>query len=440
MENEIRFFGITEVSINFWRKLLKQNVVWIKGIAVAVLLLTILPGCSKDEVTSGMEGTSSTTTTSSGGTYTQSSGTVTKTGQTYSSATTDVSAISVTGGTFSLSSSKVTTGGNTSSSDNSSFYGLNAGILAKSGGIINLSKNKITTTGTGANGVFSYGTSSITMSGDTVICTGQYAHAIMCSGGGTITASSLVLTTSGANSGAIATDRGNGTITVKGAIVNTSGADAPGLYSTGVITVSDATVKATGSEVAVIEGANSIVLSNSSLTSTKEGKWGVLIFQSMSGDAQGNKGVFTMTGGSLAYTSSTGPLFYVTNSTGTITLKGVAVTATSGDLIKATSGKWGTSGSNGGTAKLTADAQTLVGNLVADSYSSVSATLQNSSSLTGSINAGNTASASNLTLDATSKWTLTANSYLSSLSDVATTYSNITTNGYKLYVNGVQVK
>jgi len=48
---------------------------------------------------------------------------------------------------------------------------------------------------------------------------------------------------------------------------------------------------------------------------------GVMIYQSMSGDAQGTKGTFTMTGGSLAYTATDGPLFYVTNSTAVILLK-----------------------------------------------------------------------------------------------------------------------
>jgi hypothetical protein len=441
MKNENQLFGRTKVLLKSLRLSMMHTRIWIKGVAVAFLLLCLLTVSKNVEATSGAEDTNPPTgITSSDGVYTQNSGTVTKTGQTYSSSSTDVSAITVTGGTFSLSGSKVTTSGNTSSGDKSSFDGLNAGILAKSDGIINLLKNKITTVGTGANGVFSYGNSKITMLGDTVVCSGRFAHAIMCSGGGTITGSNLVLTTSGANSGAIATDRGSGAITVKGAVVTTSGADAPGLYSTGVLTVSDATIKSIGSEVAVIEGANSIILNNSSLISTKEGKWGVFIMQSMSGDAEGDKGIFTMTGGSLSYKSKSGPLFFITNSTGTITLKGVNVSAASGELVKASSDKWGRSGSNGGNAKLTADGQSLTGNLTADKLSSLAVTLQNNSSLTGGINTGNTANSASLTLSANSSWTLTADSYLSSLSDAATNFSNITTNGHKLYVKGVQVK
>jgi len=42
-------------------------------------------------------------------------------------------------------------------------------------------------------------------------------------------------------------------------------------------------------------------------------------------------------------------------------------------------------------------------------------------------------------MDATSAWTLTGNTYLTSLTDATSSYSNITTNGYKLYVNGTEV-
>jgi hypothetical protein len=157
----------------------------------------------------------------------------------------------------------------------------------------------------------------------------------------------------------------------------------------------------------------------------------VLIYQSMSGDASGTKGTFTMSGGSLAYTASSGPLFYVTNSTGVISLKGVTVTNGGGVLIKAATGSWGTSGSNGGIVVFTADGETLVGDLVSDSSSSISATLKDSTALTGSINSAA------LTLDASSVWNVTGTSYLTSLSDASgisgITIANIHGNGHTVY-------
>jgi hypothetical protein len=250
----------------------------------------------------------------------------------------------------------------------------------------------------------------------------------MASGGGAVSVTDTVISTAGANSGAIATDRGGGTITVSGGSVTTSGQGSPAIYSTGAITATGGTYSATGSESAVIEGANSITLTDATLTSSKADKWGVLIYQSMSGDASGTKGTFTMTGGSLANTAATGPLFYVTNSTGVITLKDVDVTAAGGVLVKAATGSWGNSGSNGGTVVLTADGETLAGDLVSDSSSSISATLRNGTTMTGSINSAA------LTLDATSVWNVTGDSQLTSLSDASgisgTTIANINGNGH----------
>jgi hypothetical protein len=260
----------------------------------------------------------------------------------------------------------------------------------------------------------------------------------MATNGGVMTLVNVDMTTAGKNSGVIATDRGSGAITVTGGTVIASGADSPAIYSTGAITVSDATLTASGAEAAVIEGANSITLENSDLSSTMEGKWGVMIYQSMSGDAEGTEGIFTMTGGSLAYTSTTGPLFYVNNSTGVITLKGVEVTAASGVLIDASANsRWGTSGANGGTVFFRANGQMLAGDMTADAVSSITAILQNGSSLTGAINPDNAAKAANLTLDATSSWTVTADAYLTCLTLEAgvsgDAITNITGNGHAVY-------
>lgn len=376
------------------------------------------------------------------GAYTLDGGTATETDKTYTASNTDESGVYViNGGTLTLINPTVTTTGNTSSSDLSSFYGLNAGILAASGSAINVTGGTIDTTGTGANGAFATGAGSVvTLSNVTITAANGGGHGVMATNGGTVTLTDVDMTTAGANSGAIATDRGSGTITALRGTVTTSGADSPAVYSTGMITVTDATLTATGAEAAVMEGANSIVLINDTLSSSVANKWGVMIYQSSSGDAEGSEGTFIMSGGSLAYTSATGPLFYVTNSTGLITLKGVNVAAASSELIRAEGNdRWGTSGANGGTVVLTADGQTLTGNFSADKLSSISATLQNGSSLTGAINKDKAARAANLSLDAASTWTVTADSYLSCLSDAAgisgSTLSNINGNGYTVYYN-----
>jgi hypothetical protein len=384
---------------------------------------------------------SNSTSSTTSAAYCLTSGTASQTGQTYSADHSDESAVYVSNtGSLTLTDATITSTGNTSSSDNSSFVGLNAAVLAANGGTLSMSNSQVTSSGSGANGVFSTGNgSTVTLANDRITASGDGGHAVMATQGGTMNISDVDMSTSGASSSAIATDRGGGSITVTDGTVKTSGMNSAGIYSTGNISVTNTTFSSTGAEAAVIEGGNSITLNNASLTSSKSGKWGVMIYQSMSGDAQGTKGTFTMTGGSLAYTATDGPLFYVTNSTAVILLKGVTLNAASGTLVKAASGNWGNSGSNGGTVLLTADGQTLTGNLVADAISSVTLTLQKSSSLTGAINSDHSAKAANLSLDANSSWTVTADSYLAGFSDASgitgSTITNITGNGHTVYYN-----
>lgn len=374
-------------------------------------------------------GGTSTEAVTGTGAYSLDGGAATETNLVQDATAADQSSVLATNAaSLTLINPTLTSSGDSSSSDASSFYGLDAGVLATSDADITITGGTVTTTGDGANGVFAYGEgASITMSDATISATGRYAHGAMTSGGGSVTLSNVDITTSGANSAALATDRGGGTVTATGGTVTTSGQDAPALYSTGTVSVTGGSYTATGAEAAVIEGANSIVLKDVTLASTVADKWGVMIFQSMSGDAEGNKGTFTMTGGSLSASGANSPLFFVTNSTGVINLSGVKVEAASGVLVNAAAATWGTSGANGGTAILTADAETLVGDLVADAVSAISATLQNGTSLTGTIDAAE------LTLDATSTWTVTGTSHLTTLTDEAgvsgTTITNIIGNG-----------
>jgi hypothetical protein len=73
----------------------------------------------------------------------------------------------------------------------------------------------------------------------------------------------------------------------------------------------------------------------------------------------------------------------------------------------------------------------------ADNISSISATLQNASSLTGAVNSANTALSVTLTHDESSIWTVTADSSLAILSDSAgisgETITNIIGNGFFVY-------
>lgn len=421
-----------------WQKLV------LVGVGCLLLALALQASLvSADEVSPpAVQGTTTTSAT-----YEQSGGMATKSNQTYTATQTDQSAVHVTGGgVFYLSDSTIATSGNTSSNDNSSFYGLNAAVLAdgadSSAGTIHLTNVAITTTGMGANGAFASGEGSVvTLTDVTIYATGDGGHGVMATLEGEMTLTNVDMSTAGKNSGAIATDRGSGTLRVTGGVVQTSGADSPGIYSTGKIDVTGGVITATGAEAAVIEGSNYITLTDTLLTSSMADKWGVFIYQSMSGDAEGAEGAFTMNGGKLANTAVTGPLFYITNATGYITLEDVEVVAGSGTLFQAeANSRWGTSGENGGTAILVATDQALTGDMIADSISAITATLQSGSSLTGSINSDQEALWTTLTLDSSSSWNVTADSYLNCLylpdglpAATTTPIPNIIGNGHTVY-------
>ncbi|HWQ65817.1 MAG TPA: hypothetical protein VN372_02985 [Methanospirillum sp.] len=363
------------------------------------------------------------------GVYTVDGDTQSASDRTYTSDTTDQSAIYVTnGGTLTLNNPAIFTTGDTSSSDASSFYGLNGAILANNGSAVKVFGGSISTTGSGANGAIPTGTgTSITLSDLTITASGDGGHGVMATLGGSLTLTDVDITTTGIHGAPIATDRGSGTVNVTRGTIYSSGADSPGIYSTGLITIRDATIRSEGTEAAVIEGFNSIHLDNTTLSGGVEKTGGIMIYQSFSGDAETGTGVLTMNRG--FYSSTAGPAFFITNTDANITLTGVTVTTGSDTLIKAAgTSRWGTAGRNGGFVSFTADGETLTGSLITDEISSIVANLKNGTSLTGAINT------SSLSLDSTSTWIVTGDSHLTSLTDPdgisGDTITNIIGNGF----------
>jgi len=346
----------------------------------------------------------------------------------YGSKTLDISAILVSESSqLTLISPTIETSGDTSSDEASRACGLNAAVLVAQGGTLKTSGGSIVTSGMGANGAYTTDVgSSATLSGLRIVSTGDGSRGAVAGASGAMTLTDVDITTSGSDSAAIATDRGGGIITVIGGTAITSGPNSPGIFSTGAITVTGGKFTATGSEAAVIEGQSSLALKNTRLSGQKQ--CGVMIYQRFPGEAKEFRGILAMDGGSIS--AKEGPAFYVTHTTGVISLTNVAIAAKSGVIVKAGAGRWGTKDANGGNVLLTANAQILNGDLVCDRASTLSATLQKNSTLTGAI------SGAALTLDATSSWNVTGDSVLTSLVDPSatsgTTLSNIHGNGHSV--------
>ncbi len=382
--------------------------------------------------------------------------------QTYETSTEDQSALLIsTTEDVSISNPTVRKSGSSTGGDSCNFYGLNAAVLVKDGSATTITGGTITSDADGANGVFSYGGNggrngaegdgTTVIIRNTVITTsGNGSGGIMTTGGGTTHAYDLTVTTSGRSSAPIRTDRGGGTVYVDGGSYTSNGLGSPAIYSTADITVENAELTSNLSEGVCIEGKNSITLLNCDLTASNTKCNGnasfldsIMIYQSMSGDADSGTSSFTMTGGSLA--SRSGHVFHVTNTNAVINLTDVEICNedASGVLLSVCDDGWNGAGN---IATLNADGQELSGTILVGSNSVLTLNLTNGSSLTGSVSGeivnakGDTVSTevgtADVSLDSTSTWSLTGDTFISSFSgDTA----NISFNGYTLYVNGTAV-
>ncbi len=352
----------------------------------------------------------------------------------------DVGSLNATG----LTISKL---GDSSNTENSEFYGLNAAVLVQKGSEATIKDTTIETNATGANAVFSTGENAIiNVSNTKITTTGDSSRGLDATYGGIINANKVTITTSGQHCAAVATDRGEGTVTVKNSTLNTNGKGSPCVYSTGTISVSNSKGTATDSSCAVIEGKNSITLNNTKLTSYGVGRvddgidnCGVMIYQSMSGDASEGTGTFSATDSTLTISKKskvykTSPMFFITNTDAVINLENTKLNYGSNQLVTVSGndGEWGSQGSNGGNLTFNATNQTLNGNISVDNISTSSFVLK-SSTLTSTINSENNAKEVNLSLDSSSKWVVTGDSYVTTLTLENNDLSLIEDNGHTIY-------
>ena len=380
-------------------------------------------------------------------------------GMTYSSSTSDESALLIsTSEDVVIDNGVVEKTGDSDGGDNCNFYGLNAAVLVKGGTNTTIEGATVTSDASGANGVFCYGGNgghngadgdgtTLTIRNSQITTTGDGSGGIMTTGGGVTYAYDLEVETSGRSSAAIRTDRGGGTVFADGGTYTSNGLGSPAIYSTADITVENATLVSNLSEGVCIEGKNSITLNNCDLTANNTQCNGhatfydtIMIYQSMSGDADSGTSSFTMNGGRLE--RKNGHMFHVTNTNAVINLTEVTLVNDDVDnvLLSVCSDGWSGAGN---IAALNAELQTLEGTILVGSDSELTLKLTDSSSFEGCFSGeitnakGNTVSGEIGTvaviLDDTSTWTLTADCYISSFEGNP---ENVITGGYTLYVNG----
>ena len=324
--------------------------------------------------------------------------------------------------------------GDTTSDDNSNFHGQNAVVLGIDGSQINIKGSNITSNSKGSNAVFATGEGSVINVENTNIHTkSDSSRGLDATYKGTVNGKNLTITTEGAHSATLATDRGEGTINAEAAKLTTSGEGSPVIYSTGNIIVNNVNGIANNSEIGVVEGKNSITLTNSNVTGYKDN--GFMLYQSFSGDAENGIARLKAENNTLT-THATGAFLYVNNTTAEVDLSNNVISMpNTSTLVKAAAdSRWGKTGENGGHLTLRTSNQELSGNIIADSISTIALDMTNGSSLVGAVNTDNAAKEVTVKLSKDSNWILTGDSYVKSLNNEDSTGSNIHLNGYKLVV------
>lgn len=364
----------------------------------------------------------------------------------FSSENDDENALRADGVTVSLTYCTITKTGSSSNTENGDFYGMNAALLAENGAQVTVTGGEVSTSAANENGIFSYGSGTVVnVSGTKIRTAERNSGGIQTTGGGKMNAEDLDVQTEGNSSAAIRSDRGGGTVNVNGGTYVTNGTGSPAIYSTADISVSDAVLTANNSEGIVVEGKNSVKLTDCTLSGKMQGTYNdnseniqcIMIYQSMSGDADVGEAYFEANGGEI--TSLAGDMFYVTNTSCEIKLSGVKFNMADGVFLRevgnSSSRGWGKSGENGGDVKMNLTDQTVEGDIVVDEISSLDLDMSGSV-LTGAINADNSGGNISVFLDENSTWNLTSDSYISSFEgDI----SNINAGEFHLYVNGEMV-
>ena len=402
-------------------------------LAMSTALASLLAGCAAAKDSSSVSGSDSSSASSS------SSATQSGNRQTISNSDNGGHAIAASGETASYAATDVTKTGD-ADGDEADFYGTNAAVYAEEGATLDLDDITINCNGQHANAVFSYGEgTTVNIKNSQIDTTSNCSGGIMVTGGGALNATDLAVHTTGNSSAPIRSDRGGGTQVVAGGEFTSDGKGSPVIYSTADVQVTGAKLTSNSSQGVVVEGKNSVLLKDCTLTASNTSKnsdkseWfqAVMIYQSMSGDATQGAASFSAEGGSI--TNANGDVFFVNNTVCTIDLKRVSISNddTSGNFLRAAAAGWGNEGSNGGQVTINATQQEIAGNMLVDEVSNLNLYLKDGSTFAGAINPDGKAGEVYVELADGCAWELAADSYVSSLTCGA---DSITLNGHVLHV------
>lgn len=264
-------------------------------------------------------------------------------------------------------------------SDDYNFYGINSGIVVSgSTSSATISYANIVTSSNGSNAVVATNDANVTITSSSIRTTGSAgSRGLHTTYGGNIKASDTKIVTQGVSCASLANDRGGGNIEASSMELETNSNGSPLVYSTDSITVSSSTGSANGAQMVVVEGGSSATLNdcefscsgNGNRTGTSDSNssthtidaGGIFIYQSFSGDSSEGVDYFNASNCTFNVTTSSVPMFYLTNITAVITLSNNTFSQSSSSdylLMAEATNQWGNTGSNGASVSVKLSDQT----------------------------------------------------------------------------------
>ena len=323
------------------------------------------------------------------------------------------SAICVTGGTLLLRDASIVRSCDEDADPGASLYGVGAAVLA-AGGALDVRNSAIDTDAAGAAGLFSGVNGEITAENLTIDTAGDGAAGVAAVSGGALRAEKLRVTTGGCAAPAIRVGPG-GSAAVQGGSYQTAGADSPAVHASAEAQLREATLGASASEALRVDGGGNLLLVNCSVSGgSASAEQRALPAVLVCADEEG-VGRLELSGGTLA--SSGDRLFCIEGSAGDIVLCGVELDADSGAcLLDCTRGLRRTGGA---VSRFTAIGQAMSGDVRWSAASGLDFYVSEGSRLCGAVYVGADGGSGgycSLYIDASSEWTVTADSALTNLS------------------------
>ncbi|KAJ5798863.1 uncharacterized protein N7503_006368 [Penicillium pulvis] len=315
----------------------------------------------------------------------------------------------------------------------SSFYGLNAAINVANASVAYLDNINVTVHNGAAN-VYVYGNNSYAYVSDTTLySSGPVSHGLYAAGYGTVIGKNLQHYSGAYRSSSFAGDSPKGYVYVYDSVAHTAGIGSAIFYGQGTVYAENIIGHAQKAPIAFLDGAQ-IDIHDSDLTAGLLA--GAVIFSS--GDRESGSSI-AFTGSRLTVLPENGAGLWFGNVIASASLVRSHINTTSGILVAANYSQvtqdftYFADSTAPAEATVSVSECDLTGDLVAYNGSSISWTLGNYSSWTGSAYSGYEKAYFSVSLDATSTWTLTRDTVLTNFTDTDTTFSNIHSKGFNLY-------